>query len=797
MKKIKLIGAFALASCVMLSGCDNSKKEEPSPTPGPGPAPEAGIVVGDLPDHVIVGQEYDLDQYVTVTNTESSFTITFSDDSLDLVTVDGHKVTPVGEGDISFTVSVDGKSATGSITSIYQVREDFAKFSEGIGHDYVIYYYPDSQEQVSLDVMFHTSDYLYDEQFDYEVVGYDEEGYPDVEYYPGGYAEIDGKVYSYLLEEVPGETEEDEPEFVPHFMINGDEPASIADITGAYDVDASKLAVLTYDVTAATTPWYVFNEEVLLMPKTDTASFDKIRPMIQFFDDFEDYGCTYEGTLIQSCDIEGTNEQGEEVVTPGFAFAPIVSDESGVNVWNIYIVTHESATLEEMDAFIASEETPVGKDLSSFVDIIDALVTGEFNVSIQYGSYIGDSLVSQSMAAYYKLPLGGDCTGVVNYYVSESQIHVEEVGMEDVSFGFIKGADDKIYSYGDYEEEEGPEPSPVVEPGEDVEGKFPAHTVFEFLKEFAGVEVNVPEYISSYVPASEEDYPTFEIYDDREIDGTYNLWVTSTEQEYLDFKAALEAKGWAVISEVDPEYPNDFVLRYEATPATVDLIDFIDDYGQYLVSFYAKDYFAGHYNAEEVTGAQSFADLLSYENFSFFKSETLVADPITGDVTNLYDPIFVNEITSDTFEYDFGTEESPDVHNLTTKTAYFSGETGFDLLYYLGYMPTPVVTGDRYGLADGLYTVFRAGYQWDAEMWITYTFDADEPAHLYDVTISFRVYCGNINLYGSAYPVYWGFDASFDLDGEMSIPTIDIHYPEAEEEPQSQSEPEPWTGQID
>ena len=97
MKKTKVVGALALTSCVLLSGCNLFKKKI--------------LEVSELP-HLVAGEEFDLQSYVTAQGYKGSFSVALSDESKEFVKVDesGTKITAEHSGDIKFAVNYGKKS---------------------------------------------------------------------------------------------------------------------------------------------------------------------------------------------------------------------------------------------------------------------------------------------------------------------------------------------------------------------------------------------------------------------------------------------------------------------------------------------------------------------------------------------------------------------------------------------------------------------------------------------------------------------------------------------------------------
>ena len=221
MRNKRLMGIFALASCVMLAGCGDEQKPHEHVFPDKWesnetqhwhqcecgekkdlgnhidlnkdnicdtclrelPVPGPKIAILDLPESIMVGETIDLDDYV-VTEGGISYDLNFDDDSFGRIELDDTKVTPISEGNINFTVSARGDEVDGSFFAMSETRAKYLELTEDVGCNYGLFSL-EEDGSASLSTL-HNDDFIY---FDYMT---EESG--------GGFAEIDGHVYQYLVD---------------------------------------------------------------------------------------------------------------------------------------------------------------------------------------------------------------------------------------------------------------------------------------------------------------------------------------------------------------------------------------------------------------------------------------------------------------------------------------------------------------------------------------------------------------------------------------------------------------------
>lgn len=96
---------------------EQKQQEEQQPQPEPEPVKEVKISLHDMPEALLIGQELDLDEHVTVENSDEAFTVVLSEESAEAASLEGHKISVLDEGKVAFTVSVADKSASASLSS--------------------------------------------------------------------------------------------------------------------------------------------------------------------------------------------------------------------------------------------------------------------------------------------------------------------------------------------------------------------------------------------------------------------------------------------------------------------------------------------------------------------------------------------------------------------------------------------------------------------------------------------------------------------------------------------------------
>ena len=474
MKNKRFMGLLALASCVtLLTGCNSNamfglgakwnqfvdwgkgllglkqeeqKKSDEEPAPEEPSRPDVKIELMDLPEEARPGSVLDLDDYVTIYGTTEDFSIELSDSSKDLASVEGHKVTILAEGELSFTITVGGQSKEVSLSTIYPEKKAFIAWSENLKDNYIGYHFEADEDTETWGfangIIAHGAKYSYNEHFDE-----DDSKNPIT----GGYYEDpNGDVYTYKMEEVQGSGSE--KEYAPHFMFVGDEPASIKDIAGPFNIDYRLLECSTDEDEI----W--FGGDYTLFFPADAAGKNEaaVDAILQIPYKFDDIGYEYFGTRIEEIHFSVTDDQQNVTEKVGFVMIPLITYQGTHYYWGDFvtvIVQESDHTVAFMDAIVDELYIPESLPLKPFTDAVDEFVTEEsFILSTEYGVYKknGTKYTAQQASALFNEGTIGasfcEAIGTVNGFVTPTQIHVEEVGLEKYSYGLVL-KDSKAYTY--------------------------------------------------------------------------------------------------------------------------------------------------------------------------------------------------------------------------------------------------------------------------------------------------------------------------------------------------------------
>ena len=473
MKKTNLLGALALASCVMLTGCKNKPEELPK---------EIEVIISGLPEVAIVGTEYDLDQYVTVKNSSESYTIEIASESASKATVTGHKFKALDEGEIKFTVKLGGKSAEGSVLAHSQVRETLIGLQKGFGHKYTVF---DLGQE---DTLLHDDGYLQTQHWDvdktYQV------------YLAGGFLKFPNHDGVYQYTEIIADIEDDEPVYEVEIdegiysnalmeYYNSDVETDFSDLVNLkreFDSSVVKegepaLEVLTLKGKAARE----FAENSFFLPN-GTYTF--------YTDDT--YTETYDAPITKLeflVDDIGT-EEAPIIVTDVLAFAEVYPDDD----------TSETPTKKEMcvnEYYMTSDARYVGDPLVQAVlaDPEKIPAGGNYAKLLGIDSFFGEDLScgDPAVATYqYGWYVNATATAPGHFFDTTSEEYAEffEEEVEETIFEDApNGSSMRIFSENIIVNVSGGALNDGLFQVVDDSGETPVTTVYEFDRSSAGYQV--------------------------------------------------------------------------------------------------------------------------------------------------------------------------------------------------------------------------------------------------------------------------------------------------------------------
>ena len=401
-----------------------------------------GISLKELPAYGLVDKELDLDEYVELVGV-SEFSVELSDDSKSFASLDGHKISFDAEGEVKFTVSAGGKSASGSIESIRESRLALMDYFEGIGNRYSVLAYheyqvagedteddysDDEYEWQMDDIIFHDTNYILSlGSWDSD----EETGEP----IPGGFLrfgeEAESAYQFSILETEPASEEEEAEEYVelgkklssiyleaynPEFGVD------FAKASYSYDEDYD---MDLYVIEGDDAKW--FAQESLFIPS----------------------GTPYTGYPVSKVEFNIYNEaeEGEEPSLAVDAYAYInYGGDYLVEIATLY-TDEESVGYPLLQEYCVPENEPAGEDFwnyfSEYVGLGDfflsptSYVGPNGIVSLEYGwvDSEGNSIETpESVAEYYFVYLP---SGSKTMFMSETSIwEVEPVYQEEELVGY-------------------------------------------------------------------------------------------------------------------------------------------------------------------------------------------------------------------------------------------------------------------------------------------------------------------------------------------------------------------------
>lgn len=138
--KLLVTSALILTLGVGVTACGPTGPAEPSVSPSPSVAPVTRVQV-DSPDQVVVGVEYDLDDYVTVTGGPGAkvYEVEIPAASEGKVEVLGHKFKALEQGEFALTIKAGEKQSKFSTVALTQLQADFAEATGSLSTQWALH----------------------------------------------------------------------------------------------------------------------------------------------------------------------------------------------------------------------------------------------------------------------------------------------------------------------------------------------------------------------------------------------------------------------------------------------------------------------------------------------------------------------------------------------------------------------------------------------------------------------------------------------------------------------------------
>lgn len=198
------LSLVATSACTLFGGTKKSKKKKSSSTtitsvePGPGERVVARIKITQLAS-AVTGDQINLDDYIDVVydddTSDDDYEVEVPAASADLVTLEGHKVTFVKEGNVNLTIKAGTKTAKFSTTVLSALKSEFAAAVSKISSNFGLLelgYDEDTQQYYTQPDSTHNEVYTCFQAWDEDA---------DENPIPGGFMKVkSGTTYQYTLD---------------------------------------------------------------------------------------------------------------------------------------------------------------------------------------------------------------------------------------------------------------------------------------------------------------------------------------------------------------------------------------------------------------------------------------------------------------------------------------------------------------------------------------------------------------------------------------------------------------------
>lgn len=205
MKMKKLILTTSLILALGLGACGAqptpSTSETPTSSESSSSSSESQVtpvsrIKVEAPAQIVVGEEVDLDQYVTVVGGEGEkvYTVSIPAAQEGKVEVNGHKLVALVEGEISVTIEAGEKTAKFSSNALTELKANFSAMTGGLTTEWAFHevvFYQDGTSEIIPNTVVHRNDYTYFAGWEQDEAGN--------ELYGGFLQAQNGNCYSYAV----------------------------------------------------------------------------------------------------------------------------------------------------------------------------------------------------------------------------------------------------------------------------------------------------------------------------------------------------------------------------------------------------------------------------------------------------------------------------------------------------------------------------------------------------------------------------------------------------------------------
>lgn len=484
-KKVLLVSLLSAAlvatsACNLLGGTKKSKKKSSSSattsitTSGdPGEAVVARIRVTQL-QTIVVNETVDLDDYISVEYSDGTlskdFVVEVPESSEGKVSVDGHKVVYLTEGEITINIKAGQKNAMFTVTALSVIKDKFNRATGGLMSDFGyagVYYDEDEEQYVIYPEAIHNENYTCFASW----------GGSATDPLPGGFLRSkSGTTWAYELDENYENIDVDAEPYTAEFdkyLVNM-----------AFSVHSSVFETRTEEDEEGEEVEYLYVDKSVPAPR-----FDYIEGVNTYIDEF--CICNFAFMLNENYYFDSMKIYLEEM-TEGkerFLFVlDIVGVESGeveetLADFLIYNTDTDLYGVEAVEEYIESGQEPESQDFTALKDKFSAIAEAKnYTVEIESQEAYMDSKFTTVQSIQYTLNdtvyANEDQYEDTGHWYKPAGEDEEEDENETYCAGLVEH-NGSLYSYS-YDEENDKYPAKLIAAGQTVWGNKLSST-FSYL----------------------------------------------------------------------------------------------------------------------------------------------------------------------------------------------------------------------------------------------------------------------------------------------------------------------------